>query len=110
MNRIMRLVVAFGITTMIFVAGFFFVTSVTVSGECVGMSDVDIIKQQTTFRVVPPEWVKPGRGDGLFWTWMMAESVTRLVLVLIAWLLALIFINPDKWKQGKSEKAGAARK
>jgi hypothetical protein len=97
-----RIGIALALTAVIFVAGFFFIAAVSLPMvECVGLSDVENIKQFTRFRVVPPEWVTPGN-DGLHCSWMKAESTTRLVLVLTVWLLALVFINPDKWMKRRS--------
>jgi len=102
MKRMTRVMVALGVTTLIFVPGYFFVTSVSLPlAEVTGMSEVENIRHFTTLRVVPPEWVTPGP-DGLRWSWMKAECVSRLVLVLAIWLATLICVNPDKWKTRKS--------
>ena len=99
-----RVGIPLGITALILVPGFFFVSAGSLPmGEVAGMSEAEFIRHYTRFMIVPPEWVKPGP-DGLRWSWMKAESIVRLVLVLGAWLVALVFTNPDNWVKGKSNQ------
>ena len=97
-----RVGIALGITALILVPGFFFVTGVSLPmGEGINVTPAENIRHFTRFRIVPPEWVTPGT-DGLYWSWMKAESIARLSIVVVAWFLAMIFVNPDKWNRRKS--------
>ena len=99
-----RIGFALGITALIFVPGFFFVTGVSLPlAEIVDMAPAENIRHFTRFRIVPPEWISSGP-DGLYWSWMKAESITRLSIILTTWLLAMIFVNPYNQRKEKSNK------
>ena len=91
---IKRVTIALLLTAVVIVLAVLFLRSVSLPlAAGIGMTEEENIRNLTSFRLVPPEWVTAGT-HGLRHSWMLAESIARMALLFGAWLLLMVLVNP----------------